>query len=178
MKKVNWDNIQESTGFDNPKPGGYYAVITRVEDVEEKEYLRIEWDFDTGPYKNYNSDTFQRAGFWPTVLIRSYKDSALPYFKGFKTVLEQSNRGYTFQEDRLQDMVGKYIGVVLGEEVYINNRGEHKTRLYVAETKSCAAIKQGYYNVPELREARQRNAASAPVNTAPIELSDEDDLPF
>lgn len=152
MRKHNWDEIKEMDEYDNPSPGAYIAVITDVEDVEEKEYLRISWDFAEGEYKGSNRETFKRAGFWPTTLVRSYKESALGFFKAFKTALENSNRGYLFDEDRLNLMVGKYIGVILGEEGYINKRGEHKKRLYVAQTRSVEAIQNGDFKVPEYRE--------------------------
>ena len=96
MNKINWDEVQEASEFDNPKPGAYIATICRVEDVEEKEYLLIEWDFAEGTYKGNNNDTFARAGFWPIQLRRSYKPSALGFFKSFKTALEDSNPGYRF----------------------------------------------------------------------------------
>lgn len=152
MTKHNWDEIEEKDGFDNPKPGAYIAMITRVDDVEEKEYLRIEWDFAEGEYKGNNQETYDRAAFWPMVLYRSYKESALGFFKSFKTALENSNRGYAFDEDHLQDMVGRFVGVVLGEEGYINNNGDHKKRLYVAQTRSVEAIQKGEYTVPAYRE--------------------------
>ena len=38
MKNVNWDNVQDEVR--RPVPDGYIAQITRVEDVEDKEYLR------------------------------------------------------------------------------------------------------------------------------------------
>ena len=107
MNKINWDEVQEASEFDNPKPGAYIATICRVEDVEEKEYLLIEWDFAEGTYKGNNNDTFARAGFWPIQLRRSYKPSALGFFKSFKTALEDSNPGYRFDEFNLRDMVHK-----------------------------------------------------------------------
>ena len=93
-----WDAIQEAGEYENPVPGAYIAVIRGVEDVEEKEYLSIRWDFAEGAYKGANQETFDRAGFWPTVLIRSYKDTALRFFKSFKTSVEMSNKGYIFND--------------------------------------------------------------------------------
>lgn len=187
MRKHNWDEIKEMDEYDNPSPGAYIAVITDVEDVEEKEYLRISWDFAEGEYKGSNRETFKRAGFWPTTLVRSYKESALGFFKAFKTALENSNRGYIFDEDRLNLMVGKYIGVILGEEGYINKRGEHKKRLYVAQTRSVEAIQKGDFKVPEYRENDRggRQAASGghgfyqPKNSGSFaEEYDDGELPF
>lgn len=67
--------------------------------------------------------------------VKSYKQKALRFFKGFKTAVEESNRNYTFKNDP-QSLVGKFMGVVLGEEEYRANDGSVKTRLYVHEVRS------------------------------------------
>lgn len=180
MKKQNWDDIEErqdGAGFDRPTPGAYIARICNVEDVEKKEYLRIEWDFSEGQFEGYNEETFDRAGFWPTILIRSYKPKALGFFKGFKTALEESNRGYRFDEAHLERMVGKGFGVVLGEEEYQKKDGTVGTRLYVAQTRSIRAIEKGDFEVPKLKKL-SGSAAPAP-QTQWTQLPDDDgDIPF
>lgn len=158
---TNWDEIQESEGFENPAPGAYIARIITVTDMEEREYLRIEWDFDEGQFKGANQDTFSRAGFWPTALIRSYKEKALGFFKAFKTAVEESNPGYVFSTKDPCGLVGKRVGVVLGEEGYIKGSGEHGKRLYVAQTRSIQAIQKGDFSIPEYREAKPKNGAPA-----------------
>ena len=160
MNKINWDEIKEATEFDNPEPGAYIAVICRVEDVADKEYLLIVGDFAEGTYKDNNRETFERAGFWPIQLRRSYKLKALGFFKSFKTALEESNPGYRFDEFNLRDMVGRRFGAVLGEEEYINNSGEVKTRLYVAQTRSIQAIQKGDFKVPELKRLAENRKPS------------------
>ena len=156
----NWDTIQEAGEYENPVPGAYIAVIRGVEDVEEKEYLSIRWDFAEGTYKGSNQDTFDRAGFWPTILIRSYKDTALRFFKSFKTSVEMSNKGYQFDDRNVQKLVGKYFGVVLGEEEYRKNNGDIGTRLYVAQVRSYKAIQDGDFKVPELKRLDGQTTAS------------------
>lgn len=167
MRKVNWAAVEEAGNYPRPVPGGYIARITDVQDVEEKEYLRINWDFCEGDLKGNNRDTAQKFGFWPMSFIRSYKESALGFFKAFKNCLEKSNPGYTFDEFRLPDMRGKYIGVVLGEEEYLSNKGEKKTKLVVATTKSVQDIQSGNYTVP----AKKLLADDKPVYAAPAENS-------
>lgn len=180
MKKQNWDEIKEADQFDNPEPGGYIARITRVEDVEEKEYLRIEWDFAEGRYKDNNAETYDRAGFWPITLIRSYKPKALGFFKAFKTALEVSNRGFCFDEDHLQNMVGKVFGVVLGEEEYRKNNGEIGKRLYVSATRSIKAIESGDFKIPELKRVADDHIPNQAAGVSEFtELTDDDgELPF
>lgn len=186
---TNWDDIQESEGFENPTPGAYIARIVSVADMTEKEYLRIEWDFDEGQFKGANQDTFSRAGFWPTALIRSYKEKALGFFKAFKTAVEESNPGYVFSTSDPCGLVGKRVGVILGQEGYTKSSGEHGKRLYVAQTRSVSAIQRGDFTVPEYREARARGASAPSPAWAPgtgagtsdwsfHQTDDDGDLPF
>ncbi len=178
MKNVNWDTVQEEVR--RPTPGGYIAKITKVEDNEQKEYLRIEWDFVEGEFKGANQETFEVFGFWPTAFVQSYKNKALRYFKGFKTAVEMSNRNYTFCNNP-ESLVGKYIGVVLGEEEYVSGNGEIKKRLYVAQKRSGKAIRDGDYDIPELK----KHTGSAPASNPPAAasanyglLEDDEQFPF
>lgn len=183
MKNVNWDNVQEEIA--RPVPGGYIAKITKVTDDEKKEYLLIEWDFAEGEFRGANRETFDTFNFWPTAFVRSYKEKALRYFKGFKTAVEMSNRNYTFRNDP-QSLVGKYMGVVLGEEEYIGNNGSLKTRLYVSAVRSGKAIRDGDFTIPQLKkldkDAQARNATSgypaAPASDFAMLDDDDADLPF
>ena len=181
MRKVDWNNVNEAQDFDNPTPGAYIGVITMVEDVESKEYLKVDWDFAEGQYKGNNRETHDRAGFWPYAIIRSYKEKALPFFKAFKTALEDSNRGYFFEEDNLRAMVGKRIGVVLGEEEYEKKKGGIGKRLYVYQTRSVEAIQKGDFTVPELKKLQaadnNANAYYTPTQFAPVDDNDSE-LPF
>lgn len=182
MKNVNWDNVQDEVR--RPAPGGYIAQITRVEDVEDKEYLRIEWDFCEGEFKGANQETYDTFGFWPIAMICSYKDKALRFFKGFKAAVEMSNRNYVFRNDP-QSLVGRYVGVVLGEEEYLAGDGKVKKRLYVAEKRSGRAIRDGDFKVPAFKTLPTSSIApghstssSAPAtNFAPLE-DDDAELPF
>lgn len=179
MKNVNWNDVQDDVR--RPVPGGYAAKITRVEDNEEKEYLKIEWEFADGEFKGANRETFVAFDFWPLAFVCSYKEKALRFFKGFKTAVEESNPGYTFKNDP-QSLVGKFVGVVLGEEEYLSKSGEKKTRLYVAEKRSGKAIRKGDFKIPEPK--RLPANAAAPSYTTPAAndysvLTDDDaELPF
>lgn len=179
MKNVNWDTIQDEVR--RPVPGGYAAKITRVEDDENREFLKIEWEFADGEFKGANQETKTAFGFWPYAFVASYKDTALRFFKGFKTAVENSNPGFVFKNDP-QSLVGKFVGVVLGEEEYMSNAGQVKTRLYVAEKRSGKAIREGDFKVPELKKLSNTTAATptyaAPAqNFAPI-TDDDAELPF
>lgn len=179
MRNVNWDTVADE--IRRPVPGGYAARITKVEDNEDKEYLRIEWEFADGEFKGCNQETFDAFGFWPSAFIVSYKEKALRFFKGFKTAVEMSNKNYTFRNDP-QSLVGKYLGVVLGEEEYLSGDGTVKKRLYVAEKRSGKAIRDGDFKIPELKRlkssAAAAPAASAPANNYSLLEDDDAELPF
>lgn len=166
MIHINWDTIPEKQpgDFNNPVPGGYLAMILHVTDNEKKERLEIQWDFMTGEYKGSNQDTFSRAGFWPNVLWRSYKPAALGFFKAFKTAVEKSNNGYVFDDYNIQGLVGKRMGVVLGEEEYRKNNGEIGKRLYVYQVLPVESIQQGNFKVPELKLLGHPLPQSQPQN--------------
>ncbi len=179
MKNVNWNDVQDD--IRNPVPGGYAAKITRVEDTEEKEYLKIEWEFADGEFKGVNKEVYDAFGFWPLAFVCSYKEKALRFFKGFKTAVENSNPRYVFNNDP-QSLVGKFVGVVLGEEEYLSKKGEVRKRLYVAEKRSGKAIRDGEYDIPALKRLPSSAGAapsySAAANDfAPI-TDDDAELPF
>ncbi len=172
MRKINWDNVQESTGFSNPEPGGYVAQITAVEDVESKEYLLIEWEFAFGEWKGENGKTYARAGFWPTPYFASYKEAALGFFKHFKKAVEKSNRGYVFTEDNVQGLRGRYFGVVLGEEEYQKKDGTIGTRLKAVNSASIKDIQTGNFKVPKKKLLGAGAVTSASSYASPAPTAD------
>ena len=177
MKNINWNEVQDDVR--RPVPGGYAAKITRVEDVEDKEYLRIEWEFADGEFKGVNKETYDAFGFWPLAFVCSYKEKALRFFKAFKTAVECSNPHFVFNNDP-QSLVGKFVGVVLGEEEYLNKKNEVKTRLYVAEKRSGKAIRDGDFKIPELKKlaAAPSNSFNAPAQNFALLEDDDAELPF
>lgn len=181
MRRIDWNSIQEQGDFTPIAPGGYVAAIMDVEDHEDREYIMVMWDFVEPPYRGRNTQTYKDKGFWPLRFPRSYKESALGYFKAFKTALEKSNPGYTFREDDLQDMRRKYIGVVIGMKEYIAKDGTVKTRPTVRQTRSVDSIRNGDFKVPELKTLQNGARAYGGENTSGFtDLSNEqdDDLPF
>ena len=179
MKNVNWNDVQDD--IRRPVPGGYAAKITEVVDNEDKEYLLIKWEFADGEYKGCNQETFDAFGFWPIAFVKSYKQKALRFFKGFKTAVEESNRNYVFTNDP-QSLVGKFVGVVLGEEEYLSKEGQIKTRLYVDQVRSGKSIRDGDFKIPALKKLPATSPAptyaAAAGNNYSV-LTDEDaELPF
>lgn len=160
MKKINLANVEEFKEFESPKAGGYVCGIYNVEDVADKEYLKIFYDIVDGEFKNYYSKQV-KEGRWKALpnFIASYKESALPFFKGTVTSIEKSNKGYTFDNDE-QKFKGKKIGLVLFEQEYVGNDGKVKISLKVDKAHSIDTIKKGDFEVPERECVAQTTSTS------------------
>lgn len=182
MRYIDLNNVQEA-GSSLPV-GGYICKITSIADFSDKEYLKIEYDIAHGQYAGYYLQLWQNRQFWGGNFIKSYKELALPFFKGFITAVENSNQGFNFDGKNEQSLKGKYVGLVLGEEEYKSNSGEVKKRLYVAEVRSVQNIKDGKYNVPELKKLNVAvsnnnfNAQTPNDFYAVSESVDDEELPF
>lgn len=162
MKKLDLSNVNEAGNSTRLPAGGYICRYTNVTDVSDKEYLRMDFDIAEGEFKGYYKDLEERAGFWGGKCFRSYKEKALPMFKRMCTAVTKSNKGYVFDGDKNSDettLIGKLVGIVLGEEEYEANNGETKTRLYVAYECSTDSIKKGEFKVPALKTLDKPTAA-------------------
>lgn len=172
MKKISgYDKIQESGSFKKLAPGGYVVKILDATDVPDKEYLKVSFDVCEGKDKDffaneYKNDT-RTDKRWPNAgsFIRSYKEKALPMLKGFTTAIENSNSGYTWDFDE-KKLKGKIVGLVLGEEEFLNSSGKVRTRTYVAAVRSVDVIRGGKFEVPEIKRldaTKTTSAASKPA---------------
>lgn len=203
MKKLNLDNVQEFTRFKNPV-GGFICEIKTIEDVPEKEYLKVGYDIaeaispEQEEFVGMYSKRKDERGFdYPSTIV-SYKEKSLPFFKGFVTAVEASNDGYTWDNDETK-FIGKRVGFVIGEEEYEgkdkSGAPKVKVRTYVAERHSVDAIKNGDFKVPEFKKLEQKtvtreanpfatngskpaeeNSSSEPVPVGFEEM--EDECPF
>jgi hypothetical protein len=186
MKRIeNYETVQASSGeFARPTAGGYICKIIDVEDVpmdsKEKDkgnYLRIEYDIATGEFGGYFKAQFDRwGGNWFASFIRSYKETALGMFKHFTNCIEQSNAGYEWDWNE-KGLIGKVIGLVLGEEEYQNNAGEIKTKLVVKNIATVEDIKNGNFKIPAPKKLMVENSTNDFAGFTPIE-DPSDDLPF
>jgi len=160
MKKLDLDNVQEFTRFKNPV-GGFICEIKTVEDVPDKEYLKVGYDIAQALSDEqkefvgmYEKRKKERDFDYPTTVV-SYKENSLPFFKGFVTAVENSNKGYKWDNDETK-FIGKLIGFVIGEEEYEgkdkNGAPKVKVRTYVAERHSVDAIKEGDFQVPKFKK--------------------------
>lgn len=167
MKKIeNWENIKENSGFAKLPVGGYIVKILNVQDVPEKEYLKISFDINDGEQKGFFAKAFKEDTRsdkkWPNAgsFIRSYKTTAAPMFRGFTNAIENSNKGYKWDFDE-KSLVNKVCGIVVGLEEYVNQKGQVRTRTYVSAVRSVDTIKKGEFTVPELKKLDATKVSSS-----------------
>ena len=175
----NWENITPSRGEGRKEiPGGYIVRITYVEDVKEKEYLRVEWDYAEGELAGAHKECYDNYGFWPAPMFRSYKQKAAGMFKAFIEAVGQSNHDFAWDWNEKQ-LVGKWVGIVTREEEYTSNSGELKTRIIVDQVLPAADIMNGNFNVRPTKRKEASNRSNAVVDmTAPTNESFDEDTPF
>lgn len=171
MKPINdWENVAASD-YKTLVPGGYICVIKDVINDENKHYLHILYDIADGDLKGYWDEYASRSGSWRGDFYRSYKDSAAGMFKGFINAVEKSNPSFTWAWDE-KALIGKLVGLVIGDEEYISTDGSVKTWPKVKNVKTVNDIKEGRFRVPETKKIEEESA------TTPPETVSVEEMPF
>lgn len=184
MKPItNIAEVQEAgDGGQRLPAGGYVCKYTDVKDDPKKEYLYMEFDIAEGEFEDYFADLEERAGFWAGKCYRSYKEKALPMFKRMCSAVTKSNKRFIFDGNEHADektLIGKYVGMLLGEEEYIGNDGSTKTRLYVVREMPIDDIKAGKFKVPELKKLSDNAGTSKqPDDFMNIPQGTDEETPF
>ena len=174
MKPIQgWDLISEAGEFKRLPAGIYGVKITNIVDVPEKEYWEIYCDITKGEFANYFKMMVDNGLRDTSKTIRSYKQTALSFFKGFITAVEKSNPGYQWDWDESK-LIGKNVIAVFGEEEYKDSEGNVKVRTRIQEFRSLEAYQKGEIKVPELKKLPVEEQPE-PVVPVTVNL---DDLPF
>lgn len=183
MKPItNIAKVQEAGDSVRLPAGGYICKYTNVEDVPEKNYLYMEFDIADGEFSGYYKALQERADFWGGRCYRSYSEKALPMFKRMCSAVTKSNKKFIFDGNEHCDestLIGKLVGIILGEEEYIGNDGSKKTRLYVVREVPVEDIKNGKFKVPELKKLKEEESTT-PNSDSFVDVSDSDaeEVPF
>lgn len=182
-------------GFKKMPAGGYVvqiqAVRTEGEDYgrivnypEEKMYVKLIYDIAEGEFAGKFSDDYWTGTDkdWGHQIYLSWKNMGA--FKGSIQAIEESNPGFdamaAFTADKWSLFVGKYVGIVIGEEEYIGNDGNVKTRYTFPRLKSAQDIRDGKFRVPELKtlDGGSSTPASNSGQDAQAAADPYDDIPF
>lgn len=130
-------NYADTDEFEQLQPGAYVCVITNARDVEDRGYIRIEFDIAEGEHAGYFQRLCDRANFWGGSVNLSY--TAKNDTRSFKLpckAINVCNPGFTFNpyvdggNSDERTLIGKKVGVVLHEEEYKSNKdGSIRTTL-------------------------------------------------
>ena len=180
MRKIeDFDKVQEVEERQRLEEGPKVCVITKAEDVQEKEYLKIEFDIiEDGPFKGMFARISDNYGEWPSQgrMYRSYKTPALPYFKRFIVAVEKSNDGYTFDFNE-QSLVGKKFVANFGIEEY-DNGTEIVETIKVIESRSLQSLKEGKVQPPAAKRLPQSEHDKYKGNANALPDVGDGDIPF
>lgn len=160
-KNIKWTEV-EAAGTSRMLPaGGYVAVITDVEDVESKEYLRFTYDIAEGELKGFFEDDDRK---YTHQFTRSYKDTAMAFMKKFLDAVEASNKDFDLSKwnNDPTDLIGKCVGIIVQREDYTNQNGEDRARMNVEEYAKADDIRKGRYVLPEPKDTRASKPESVP----------------
>jgi len=180
MKKLSLKNVQEAGNFPKVQPGGYVCIIKGIEDVVDREYLRVSYDIADGEHKGIYTKRQKETGWDLPTFIQSYSEKSLPFFKGFVTSVEQTNKGFKWDEEHEQQFVNKGIGLVLANEHYLNKKGEEKIRLIAIAKHSADAIRKGDFE-PPIEEYANNMQSVEPKEDNPfakVAVAEESDSAF
>lgn len=196
--------VQESAGgFADIEPGAYKLVVTKVDAVTDKEYVRIYWDVADGPHKG----AYANAGFPPSDVL-SWKETALGMLK------MKLHRIYECNPQRLHatnDAEGKFLmvnefdagefnalvgcrfGAVVRRRLYTagpNSKtpGADRTQMEIARYLTPDEFKAGDWPESLLEDRDQRDkAAQQPQQTSVVQAPQgfgevtgvyDEDVPF
>jgi len=190
MKDVkNWENIQESVTASPIPIGPQICIIKKVTNDEDKQYLAVEFDIIDGALKGEFQKRADQFKQWPSagVFRRSYKDSALPFFKSFIVAVEKSNSGFVWRWDE-NELVGKVVVINFGEEEWYD-AVEDKVKTFVKprEARSLEAYKAKKIENPskklvskeEIESARKKYEEQKAMQAGSgVPALDDGDMPF
>ena len=180
MKKFNLEEVEVREEGLTLEPGQYLCEIIRVEDVPEKEYLKIGFDIIDGEFKNFISLIHARTGKWPNmgILYKSYKQSALSYFKRFIVAVEKSNADYSFNFDEQTLLHKKFVGN-FGIEEWLTDEGEVRESVKLDEARSVESWKAGKIKTPQPKRLSEEIKEETKSELSVEEIKKlEDSLPF
>lgn len=179
---TDYKNVKANTGdFVRLPAGGYVAQITAVEYKEgDKPFLECTFDIAEGEYKGFYSDDWGKEHPYAHQFRQYQTPKSEGAFKGFLHNIDASN-GTDFVKStentgRLdeRELVGKYIGLVIGYRERVTDRGEVREVSYVNKYRTVDGIRNGRYKVPELQKLPAQ-PAMAPEG---FENLRADEIPF
>lgn len=169
-KNIVWTEVGTSKML---PAGAYDAMITDVEDVESKEYLRFTYEIADGKYQGFFADEDR---IYTHQFVRSYKDSAIGFMTRFLRCVDASNENFdldTWDNDPSK-LVGLHVGIIVQREDYTNNNGEDRARMNVEGFASVDDVKNGRFTMPEPKDTRKKQSDAPDAQVSAYDA----DVPF
>ena len=161
-----YDSVQVGGEFKALPAGGYICRIVKAQLTKSSNGLpMVEAIFDIceGEFSNYFSNKYSAnlkknpatakypANGRAKVIAVDAEGRTRPTFKGFVTVIEESNDIKMPREDNafINALAGKLIGVIFGREEFEGDDGKTHWATKPRWYRSVQAIESGDYQVPE-----------------------------
>lgn len=153
-KPENYDEVQVNQEFERLEVGGHKGIIKKVEeytstisgntslkvevdtakDDKQPEYFQQQFDNNTTPDKKWST-----AG---TKYVSLREDeTCVRMLKAFITSVENSNPGFAYDWNKEIDQLnGKKVGLLVGQEEYEDNEGKTKLATKVVQFRSIDKV--------------------------------------
>lgn len=182
MRKVTWNEVEESAGgdFDSLPDGGYVLKVIAAHDEDKEERVWMEFDIAEGRYAGFFDNDFYSDKPYAHQLMLSYKDAALGLLKHRIGCFSKSNPGFdaeaAWNGGKLDMFVGKLIGAAVVSEVKESKKGNaydcpdwFHALIYPAQT-----IRDAIYTLPKLKEQGKQDTPAASTT----DVYSDEDIPF
>lgn len=155
VKPKMYDETNVNEEFERLTLGGHKGVIAKAEeytseisgktslkvyvdtakDDEQPEYFRKIYENDTRENKKYPNGAIKYVSL-------GENENQVRMLKSFITSVENSNNGYTYDWNKEVDQLrGKKIGLVFGNEEYLDNEGHIKLSTKLTQFRSIDKVK-------------------------------------
>jgi len=153
-KPKNWDSVQANTGdYESLKLGAHEVVIKDAYEytgMTGNKSLKVEVDIAGNDeqkgffQKQYDNNNLSERK-WPSAgckyISLKEDDTCVAMFKGFTTIIENSNQGYKWNFDE-KSLIGKKLCAVFGLEEYQDNEGKTKTATKLVQFRSLDKLNE------------------------------------
>ena len=189
IKPNDYDTAEAFKDFPKLPVGGYICRIielTEVKSKAENDMIRVALDIADGYYTGFYSKKFRednrKEKKWSCYFysnVRNKDGSTNGGFKAFVEAVRESNAGFepSWDSGFAESFKGKLVGMVFGEEEYLNADGEIRDNVKPVKAKSVEAIRNKDYTIPSKRKYNSSRGAGAPLPEGFTAIGD-DDIPF
>lgn len=189
IKPNDYDTAERFRDFPKLPAGGYVCRIIKLAETKSKagnDMIRVMVDIAEGYYEGFYFRKFREdtrsEKKWSCYFysnVRNKDGSTNGGFKAFVEAVRESNAGFepSWDQDFAESFKGKLVGMVFGEEEYLNADGEIRDNVRPVKAKSVEAIRNKDYTIPSRRKYNSGRGELSPLPEG-FTAVDDDDVPF